>query len=46
MDFSNFFIPYVFDVKESDFRSFTQLFCAGDLENPGQLPVLQELEGN
>ena len=45
MDFSNFFIPYVFDVKESVFRSFTQLFCSDDLENPGRLPVLQELEG-
>ena len=44
-DFSNFLIPYVFDVKESVFRSFTQLLCSGDLENLGQLPVLQELEG-
>ena len=45
MDFSNFFIPYVFDVKESVFCSFPQLSYAGDVENPGQLPVLQELEG-
>ena len=45
MDFRNFFISYVFDVKESVFRSFTRRFCSGDLENPGQLPVLQELEG-
>ena len=45
MDFSNFFIPYVFDVKESDFRSFTRPLCSGDLENPSQLPVLLELEG-
>ena len=43
MDFSNLFIPYVVDVKESVFRSLTQLFCFGDLEN--QLPVLQLLEG-
>ena len=35
MDFSNFFIPYVFDVKKSVFRSFTLLFCSGDLENSG-----------
>ena len=31
MDFRNFFIPYVFDVKESIFLSFTQLFCSVDL---------------
>ena len=45
MDFSNFFISYVFEVKESVFRSYTQLFCADDLENTGQLPVSQEHEG-
>ena len=45
MDFRNFSIPYVFEVKESISRSFTKLPCSGDLENPGQLPVLQELEG-
>ena len=45
MDFSNFFIPYVSDVKESVYRSFTRPLCSGNLENPGQLPVLQELEG-
>ena len=45
MDFSNFFIPYVFDVKEFVFRSFTHSYCLGDFENLGQLPVLQELEG-
>ena len=33
MDFRNFFIPYVFDVKDSVFRSFTLLFCSGDLDN-------------
>ena len=45
MDFRNFFIPYVFEVKESIFRSFTRLAYSGDLENPGQLPVLQVLKG-
>ena len=45
MDFSNFFILYVFDVKESVYRSFTRPIFLGDLEIPGQLPVLQELEG-
>ena len=45
MDFYNFFISYVFEVKESIFGSFTKLSCSGDLENPGQLPVLQVLEG-
>ena len=44
MDFRNFFIPYVFEVKESISRSFTKLQCSGDLENPDQLPVL-EFEG-
>ena len=44
MDFSNFYNPYVLDVKESVIGSFAQS-CLGDLENPGQLPVLQELEG-
>ena len=45
MDFSNFFIPYVFDVNESVFRCFTRPLISGYLENEGQLPVLQELEG-
>ena len=45
VDFSNFFIPYVFDVNESVLRSFTRPLCSGDLENPSQLPVLLELEG-
>jgi hypothetical protein len=45
MDFRNFFIPYVFDVKESVFRSFKRPLCSGDFENPSQLPVLLELEG-
>ena len=43
MDFSNFFIPYVFDVKESVFRSFTQPLGSSDLGNPGQLPVSEVL---
>ena len=45
MDFSNFFISYVSDVKKSVYRSFTRPLCSGNFENPGQLPVLQELEG-
>ena len=45
MDFSNFFISYVSDVKKSVYRSFTRPLCSGNVENPGQLPVLQELEG-
>ena len=36
--------PYIFEVKESIFRSSTKPPCSGDLENPGQLPVLQVLE--
>ena len=45
MDFRNFFILYVFEVKKSIFDSFAKLLYSGDLENPGQLPVLQVLEG-
>ena len=45
MDFRNFFIPYVFEVEESISRSFTKLPCLSDLENLGQLPVLQVLKG-
>ena len=45
IDFHNIFIPYFFEVKKSIFRSFTKLPCSGDLEKPGQLPVLQKLEG-
>ena len=44
MDFRNFLIPCSFEVKESISRSFTKQPCLSDLENPGQLPVLQELE--
>ena len=43
MDFHIFFIPYVFEVKESIFSSFTKLQCLGDLKNPGQLPVSEVL---
>ena len=45
MDFSNFFISYVFVVKEAVFRSSTRPLISGNLENKGQLPVLQKLEG-
>ena len=45
MDFHNFFIPYIFEAKESISRSFTKLLCLGDLESSGQLPVSQVLEG-
>ena len=45
MDFHNFFTTYVFGVKKSIFGSSTELPCSGDFENPGQLPVLQVLEG-
>ena len=45
MDFRNLVIPHVFEVKESIFHRFTELPCLSDLENPGQLPVLQVLEG-
>ena len=40
MDFSNFFVPYVFDVKESVYRGFTRPLFSDDLEIPDQLPVL------
>ena len=45
MDFHDFFISCVFEVEESIFRSFTKLPCSGDLEKPGQHPVLKELSG-
>ena len=45
MDFCNFFIPYVFEVKESISRGFTKLPCSGDLENLSQLPVSEVLQG-
>ena len=45
MDFRNFFIPYVFEVKEFISRSFTKLPCSSDLENLCQLPVSEVLQG-
>ena len=45
MDFSNFFILYYFDVRESVYRSFTRPLFSDDFEIPGPLPVSQELEG-
>ena len=45
MNFRYFFIPYIFEVKESFSRSFTKLPCSGDLKNLGQLPVSEVLQG-
>ena len=45
MDFSNFFIHYYFDVRKSVCRSSSRPLFSNDFEIPGQLPVLQELEG-
>ena len=45
MDFCNFFIPYVFEIKESISRGVTKLPCSSDLENPDQLPVSEVLQG-
>ena len=45
MEFRNFFIFYVLEVKESIFDSSMELPCSGDLKNLGQLSVLQVLEG-
>ena len=39
MDFRNFFISHIFEVKESIVNRFTESPCLGDLENLGQLPV-------
>ena len=43
MYFRYFFI--VFRVKESNSQRVTKLPCPGDLNNPGQVLVLQVLEG-
>ena len=43
MDFHNIFTIYVFEVKESIADIPIWLPCLGDLENLGQLPVLEEL---
>ena len=45
MNFWNFFNIYVFEVKKSIDDIPTELLCSGDLENPGQLPVKEVLEG-
>ena len=45
MDFHNFFIIHVFEGKESILHIPTKLPCLGDLENLGQLPVQEVLEG-
>ena len=45
MDSSDFFIPYVLDVKEAVLRGLIRPLILGTLENKSQLPVLQELEG-
>ena len=41
--FSYFLHSTRFEVKESIFSSLTKLKCSGDLENPGQFPVLEVL---
>ena len=45
MDFHNFFIVYVFEVKKSISDIPTELLCSGDLKNSGQLPVQKVLGG-
>ena len=45
MDFHNFFSIYVFKVKEFIADIPSELLCLDDLENPGQLPVQEVLEG-
>ena len=45
MNFRNFFTIYVFEVKESISDIPTELPCSGDLENLGQLPVQEVLDG-
>ena len=41
----NLFEIYVFEVKESISDIPTEIPCLGDLENPGQPPVQEVLEG-
>ena len=41
----NLFEIYVFEVKELISDIHTEIPCLGDLENPGQLPVQEVLEG-
>ena len=45
MNFGNFFSIHVFEVKKSIADIPTELLCSSDLENPGQLPVQEVLEG-
>ena len=45
MNFRNFFTIYVFKGGESIYDIPAELPCFGDLENPGQLPVQEVLEG-
>ena len=45
MNFRNFSTIYVFEGGESISDISTELPCSGDLENPGQLPVQEVLEG-
>ena len=45
INFWNFFTIYVFEVREFISDIPTELPCSGDLENPGQLPVQEVLEG-
>ena len=45
MDFRNFFIPCVIEVKISIFCCFLKLTSSSELQNPGQLPVSEVLEG-
>ena len=45
IDFHNFFIVYIFEVKEFISDILTELLCSGDLKNLGQLPVQEVLRG-
>ena len=45
MNFWKFLTIYVFEGEESIFDIPTELLCFVDLENPGQLPVQEVLEG-
>ena len=45
INFRHFFTIYVFEVRKFISDIPTELPCSGDLENPGQLPVQELLEG-
>ena len=45
IDSHSFFIIYVFEVKESISDIPRELPCVGNLENPGRLPVQEDLRG-